>query len=206
MLHRKKQSASIPDTASHPVILVAGPTASGKSAAALAIAEAVGGAVVNADSMQVYRDLALLSARPTPAEMGDVPHYLYGILDASERCSAGRWLELATRAIDRIHGDGSVPVVAGGTGLYLMALTGGIAPVPDIPDRVRAIANTSGGMLLMSLLRAMTSERRVDSIAAMSSSENSSSLVYQKRSPSRSRVNCSARVVAISSPTAAPST
>lgn len=126
--------------ASHPVIVVAGPTASGKSAAALAIARAFGGTVVNADSMQVYRDMAILSARPTAAEMGSVPHRLYGVLDAAERCSAGRWLGLAERAIDGIHAAGGLPVVAGGTGLYLKALANGIAPVPDIPDRVRAVA------------------------------------------------------------------
>lgn len=126
--------------ASHPVIVVAGPTASGKSAAALAIARAFGGTVVNADSMQVYRDMAILSARPTAAEMGSVPHRLYGVLDAAVRCSAGRWLGLAERAIDGIHAAGGLPVVAGGTGLYLKALANGIAPVPDIPDRVRAVA------------------------------------------------------------------
>lgn len=144
MVHRKKQSAASAsragDGSPRPVIVVAGPTASGKSAAALAVARAFGGNVVNADSMQVYRDLAILSARPTIAEMGEVPHHLYGVLDAATGCSAGRWLALATAAIDHIHRSGGLPVVAGGTGLYLKALMAGIAPVPPIPDDVRARA------------------------------------------------------------------
>lgn len=144
MVHRKKQCAAIAkaavDAGLRPVIIVAGPTASGKSAAALAIARAFAGAIVNADSMQVYRDLNILSARPGLAEMRAVPHFLYGVLDAAARCSAGRWRTLATAAIDRIHSGGGLPIVVGGTGLYLKALMAGIAPVPPISDAVRARA------------------------------------------------------------------
>jgi len=103
---------------------------------ALAIAEQFSGVVVNADSMQVYRELAILTARPGPTALGAVPHRLYGILPAAERCSAGRWRELALGAIaaepDRLA------VVTGGTGLYLRALSAGIVPVPDVPDAVLA--------------------------------------------------------------------
>jgi tRNA dimethylallyltransferase len=146
MVHRKKQSAAIAKpvagTVLRPVLVVAGPTASGKSAAALAIAGAFSGAVVNADSMQVYRDLRILSARPTAGETRTVPHFLFGVLDARERCSVGRWLALATAAVEHIHEAGMLPVVAGGTGLYLKALMDGIAPVPPIAEAVRAGART----------------------------------------------------------------
>jgi tRNA dimethylallyltransferase len=122
--------------ARRPIVVVTGPTASGKSALALAIAEQFAGVIVNADSMQVYRELAILSARPGPAALGAVPHRLYGILPAAERCSAGRWRELALGAIaaepDRLA------VVTGGTGLYLRALSIGLAPIPDVPETVFA--------------------------------------------------------------------
>jgi tRNA dimethylallyltransferase len=120
-----------------PVIVVAGPTGSGKSVLALSIAERHGGAVVNADSMQVYRELSVLTARPGPAELARAPHRLYGVVPASERCSAGRWCEMALDAVAEARGNGRLPVVVGGTGLYLEALTRGLAPIPPIPDPVR---------------------------------------------------------------------
>src|SRR6476619_3222682 len=119
-------------------ILIAGPTASGKSGLALALAEQIGGTVVNADSMQVYRDLRIITARPTPDEEARVPHKLYGHVDAAENYSVGRWLRDARAAIAETRERGRVPIIVGGTGLYLMALTRGIAAVPPIPADIRS--------------------------------------------------------------------
>ena len=124
--------------AAAPVIVVAGPTASGKSAAALAIAEEFGGVVINADSMQVYRELPVLTAQPVAADLARAPHRLYGVLSADDRCTVGRWRALAAAEIAAAHTDGRLPVVVGGTGLYLKALTQGLAPIPDVPPQVRA--------------------------------------------------------------------
>lgn len=119
-------------------MVVAGPTASGKSALAVGLARALGGEVVNADSMQVYRDLSILTARPTAAEMAGVPHHLYGVLAAHETCAAGLWLAWMHALLPEIRGRGRVAVVVGGTGLYLRALIDGLAPVPEVPPKVRA--------------------------------------------------------------------
>ncbi len=121
-----------------PVLIVAGPTASGKSALALAVAEAFDGVVVNADSMQVYRELRILTARPSPADEARAPHRLYGILSAAERCSAGRWRALALGEIAAAHASGRLPILCGGTGFYLKAFTVGLSPMPDIPHEIRA--------------------------------------------------------------------
>ena len=118
-------------------ILIAGPTASGKSAAALALATRLGGTVINADSMQVYRELAVLTARPEPAEMAAVPHRLYGTVPAAEAYSVGRWLEDAAASIAEAKREGRVPILVGGTGLYFKALLEGLSPVPDIPSGTR---------------------------------------------------------------------
>ena len=120
-----------------PVVIVAGPTASGKSALALALGEALGGTIINADSMQVYRDLAVLTARPGPAELARAPHRLYGVIDAAEACSAGRWRDLALAEIATARAAGDVPILTGGSGLYLRALLEGLAPVPPVPAAVR---------------------------------------------------------------------
>jgi tRNA dimethylallyltransferase len=122
------------------VIVVAGPTASGKSALALALAERLGGAIVNADSMQVYRDLSVVTARPSEAELARAPHRLYGVLDGAELCSAARWAALAHAEIAAAAAAGHRPILCGGTGLYLRALLNGIAPVPPIPGEIRAAA------------------------------------------------------------------
>jgi tRNA dimethylallyltransferase len=119
-------------------VLIAGPTASGKSALALALAERVGGAVINADSMQVYRDLRILTARPTPAEEGRAPHFLYGQVDAKENYSVGRWLGDAARALADAEAARRLPIFVGGTGLYFTALTKGLSAIPPVPDAVRA--------------------------------------------------------------------
>jgi tRNA dimethylallyltransferase len=119
-------------------ILIAGPTASGKSAVALALAERLGGTVINADSMQLYRELRVLTARPSEADEAVAPHRLYGTISANEAFSVGRWLEAAQAAIAEARGAGSVPILVGGTGLYFKALIEGLAPIPDIPAEVRA--------------------------------------------------------------------
>ena len=119
-------------------ILIAGATASGKSAVALRLAEALDGVVINADSMQLYSDLRLLTARPGPADEARVPHRLYGIWPASERGSVGRWLGLAKAEAEAAVDQGRTPIFVGGTGLYFQALCAGLAPVPEIADDHRA--------------------------------------------------------------------
>jgi len=100
-----------------PVIIVAGPTASGKSALALALAAGLDGTVINADSMQVYRELRVLTARPVPADEARVPHRLYGVISAAEACTAARWRDLALAAIVEARSAGRLPILCGGTGL-----------------------------------------------------------------------------------------
>ena len=120
------------------LLVIGGPTASGKSALAADAARRFGGVVVNADSMQLYRDLPILTSRPEGALLARAPHRLYGVLDGAERCSAGRWRALATAEIARAQTGGALPILVGGTGLYLRALLEGLAPVPRIPEPVRA--------------------------------------------------------------------
>ena len=127
-----------PDAGRPKAILIAGPTASGKSAAALDLAQRFGGVVINADSMQVYRELAVLTARPSQAEMQRAPHCLYGTVPASERYSVGRFLEDVAHALRDAKVEGRLPVFIGGTGLYFKALTEGLAQVPDVPPEIRA--------------------------------------------------------------------
>ena len=119
-------------------ILIAGPTASGKSALALQLAETLGGTIVNANSMQVYRDLHIISARPTPEEEARVPHRLYGHVDAAENYSVGRWCRDVGEVLRELAEAGQLPIEVGGTGLYFKALTTGLAPVPPIPADIRA--------------------------------------------------------------------
>ncbi|MDC7784647.1 tRNA (adenosine(37)-N6)-dimethylallyltransferase MiaA [Rhodoplanes sp. TEM] len=118
-------------------ILIAGPTASGKSALALALAEALDGVVINADSMQVYRDLRIITARPTPDEEARMPHRLYGHVDAAVNYSVGHWLADARTALAAARGQGRLPIVCGGTGLYFKALTQGLSRVPPVPGEIR---------------------------------------------------------------------
>jgi tRNA dimethylallyltransferase len=119
-------------------VLIAGPTASGKSALALTLAQYLRGVVINCDSMQVYRDLRIITARPSPADEAAVPHRLFGYVDAAENWSAGRWLNDARTAIAQAKAAGRVPILAGGTGLYFKALTSGLAAMPAVPGEVRA--------------------------------------------------------------------
>lgn len=121
-------------------VLIAGPTASGKSALALKLARDYGGAVINADAMQVYRELRILSARPDAAEESEAPHFLYGFVSAFEPFSVGRWLEAAGRVLDDVRAKGLIPIVAGGTGLYFAALLNGLSPIPEIHASIRVEA------------------------------------------------------------------
>ena len=120
-----------------PVALIAGPTASGKSALALALAEREHGIVINADSAQIYRDLPILSAAPSEADKARAEHRLYGVRDGALACSAADWAALAKSVILRAHDLGKLPILVGGTGLYLRTLLDGIAPVPPIDPEVR---------------------------------------------------------------------
>lgn len=128
------------DPTKAPLIVFAGPTASGKSALGIAVAERVGGTIINADSMQVYRDLRVLTARPTDAEMAQVPHRLYGVLDGATHGTAAVWVGLARQAIAETIAEGRVPILLGGTGMYLRSLFEGLAEIPVIPEDIRAAA------------------------------------------------------------------
>jgi tRNA dimethylallyltransferase len=121
-----------------PVALIAGPTASGKSAIALALAEQADGVIINADASQVYADLSVLSARPSETEMARAPHRLFGHIDGATPCSAAEWAAQARLEVDAAHAAGRLPVLVGGTGLYIRTLLEGIAPVPDIAPSIRA--------------------------------------------------------------------
>ena len=123
-----------------PVIVVTGPTASGKSAFALEIARQFNGVVINADSMQVYKGLRILTARPTPEEEAQAPHKLYGWLEPDDVCSAGRWVQAALAEIKKCHVSGLTPIICGGTGFYIEALIKGLPPAPSIPPDIRAQA------------------------------------------------------------------
>jgi tRNA dimethylallyltransferase len=118
--------------------LIGGPTGSGKSALALKLAGEHGGEIVNADSMQVYRDLRVLTARPTAEEEAQAPHHLFGVVDAAEAWSVGRWLTAAREVLAEIAARGRPAIVVGGTGLYFRALTQGLADIPPIPPEARA--------------------------------------------------------------------
>lgn len=124
-------------TAEH-AIVIAGPTASGKSAIALDMAERHGGMIVNADSMQVYKELNILTARPGPAETGRVPHRLYGVRSGAEPYSVAQWLDDVAGVLGEARQHNLVPIFVGGTGLYFKALFEGLSPVPEIPPEIRA--------------------------------------------------------------------
>ncbi len=145
-----------------PVALIAGPTASGKSALALALAERTGGAIINADSAQLYRDLPILSAAPSSADRARADHRLYGVRDGAIPCSAAEWASLAKAEIAALHAARRLPILVGGTGLYLRTLIDGIAPVPPIASDVReAVRGASVGENLARLVT-------VDPVAAAS--------------------------------------
>ncbi|MDR1828536.1 MAG: tRNA (adenosine(37)-N6)-dimethylallyltransferase MiaA [Methylobacteriaceae bacterium] len=118
-------------------LLIAGPTASGKSAFAVRLAERIGGVVINTDSMQVYRDLFILSARPTPEETLGIPHLLFGHVDGAENYNAGRYLKDVEDILASAEVKGKIPIFTGGTGFYFKVLLEGLSPVPDVPEPVR---------------------------------------------------------------------
>lgn len=123
-----------------PVTLIAGPTASGKSALALKLAREIGGEIVNADSMQIYSGLPVLTAGPSPEEMAQAPHHLFGVVDAADGWSVAKWLEAAMAALRDIDHRGKPAIVVGGTGLYFRALTHGLAEVPPVSETQREIS------------------------------------------------------------------
>ena len=122
----------------HAAILIAGPTASGKSALAVRLARRLSGCVINCDSMQVYADLRVITARPTPKEESSAPHRLYGMVDAARNWSVGLWLGAAADAITQARAAGLIPILVGGTGLYFKALTQGLSAMPQVPAEIRA--------------------------------------------------------------------
>lgn len=135
-----------------PIILIVGPTASGKSSLALRLAEKMRGDVINADSMQVYRELRILTARPSEEDESRAPHYLYGCRSIEEPFSVAEWCALAAAQIERSREAGRTPIVVGGTGLYFKALIEGLAEIPDVPDdirrEVRAAMDEKGSAIL----------------------------------------------------------
>ncbi len=145
-------------------ILIAGPTAAGKSALAIHLAKRHDGVVINADSMQVYRELRVLTARPSHAEMEGVPHRLFGHVHGAEAYSVGRWLGDATAAIEAAWSEGRMPIVVGGTGLYFKALLEGLSPVPAVPDEVRSYWRKEAGKGAMTLYEVL--QRRDPETAA----------------------------------------
>src|SRR6202521_5526564 len=135
---RSINSQPAPPVSNPVAILIAGPTASGKSALALELAQKTGGVVINADSMQVYRDLRVITARPTPEEEAKVSHRLYGHVDAAVNFSAGHWVADAAAVLAEVRAQNRLPIFVGGSGLYFKALTRGLSAVPPIPPGIRA--------------------------------------------------------------------
>ncbi|MBI4030555.1 MAG: tRNA (adenosine(37)-N6)-dimethylallyltransferase MiaA, partial [Proteobacteria bacterium] len=125
-------------TRKNAVIIIAGPTASGKSARAMETAQKHDGIIINADSMQIYDALPLLTAQPGADDMNRAPHALYAALHPKESCSAQSWRGMALREIKTAHRDGKTPVITGGTGFYIKALMRGLSPIPDVPAEIRA--------------------------------------------------------------------
>ena len=154
-----------------PPIVIGGPTASGKSALAVALAERLDGAVVNADSMQLYRALSILTARPGPDALARAPHRLFGIAEPEDIWSAGRWRRRAVEEIDTARSEGKLPIVVGGTGLYLQALTEGIADVPAADPAIRERLRTLLAERGSEAMHRMLSERDPEGAAAIRPSD-----------------------------------
>lgn len=122
---------------SQPVLIIGGPSASGKSALAMDLAESLKGVIINADSLQIYKGLPILTAQPTLEDQRKIPHRLYSSLSPFEQCTAAIWRDLVRQEIDLVHATKALPIVVGGTGLYLKALTDGLSFIPPIPDFIR---------------------------------------------------------------------
>jgi tRNA dimethylallyltransferase len=155
-----------------PALVVAGPTCSGKSALALALAERLGGTIVNADSMQVYRELRVLTARPAPEEEARVPHALYGVRSAAEAGSVAWWRSAALDAMAAARMAGRVPILCGGTGLYLASLAGGLAATPDPGEAARTEARALLREIGPAALHARLAERDPDTAARLRPSDS----------------------------------
>ena len=125
----------------HKIHIIGGPTASGKSATALKLAEQYDGVIINCDSMQIYDGLSILTAQPPPEDLAQAPHLLYGTLHPNQACSAGNWREMVEPVIEETLAQGKTPIICGGSGLYIRALTDGLSPIPDIPDDIRGAAS-----------------------------------------------------------------
>ena len=140
-----------------PLVCLAGPTGAGKTAASFAICQTFAGVVINIDSRQVYRDFPLVTAQPTPEEQRLIPHYLYGFLPTDQALSAGEYVRLCSPVIASAHREGKLPVLVGGTGLYIQALLRGVAAIPAVPEAVRAAWQEryakEGGLALFTLLQ-----------------------------------------------------
>ena len=119
------------------IILISGPTASGKSKLALKIAKKINGEIINADSMQIYKELKVLTARPSKIDLKKIEHHLYGFRTVKKDFSSGEWLKLAKKNIKKIKDKNKIPVLVGGTGLYFKALTDGLVKIPNIPIPIR---------------------------------------------------------------------
>ena len=119
------------------IILISGPTASGKSKFAVKLAKKIKGEIINADSMQVYKELRILTARPAKSDYNKIKHHLYGFESVKKNFSTGKWLKLANKKIDIIKKRKKIPILVGGTGLYFKALTDGLVKIPDIPNDLR---------------------------------------------------------------------
>lgn len=152
-------------------LVIAGPTASGKSALALDLATAFGGTIINADSMQVYAGLEILTSQPDDDARAQCPHRLYGVLDAADPCSAARWRDLARTEIAHTAEAGRLPILVGGTGLYLKTLSRGIVPVPPIPEEARAEARRRHAALGGEAFRADLATLDADSAARLNAGD-----------------------------------
>lgn len=119
------------------VLVIAGPTGSGKSGLALELAKQYNGVVINADSMQIYQETPILSAAPTDADKQQVPHLLYEIFPASKRGAVSEWVQLAVEAVRNTWKEGKLPILVGGTGFYLESLIAGVSPIPETPPKVK---------------------------------------------------------------------
>lgn len=119
------------------IIIIGGPTASGKSYLALCIAKESDAVIINADAMQIYSRIPILSAQPSVSDKGEVPHVLYEVLTPDEHCSVGKWMVLAREAIDRAHQEGKIPIIVGGTGLYIRGIVEGMPAIPDVEEAIR---------------------------------------------------------------------
>ena len=144
------------------VIMIAGPTASGKTALAIDIAHIVDGVIINGDSMQIYDDLSILTACPSEEEQNEAPHHLYNHLDGAEACSVGKWMGLVREEVEKARQKGKVPILCGGTALYLNAAQHGISAIPDIPEtlhlQVMAEHRSLGGEAMLAHLKIIDPE------------------------------------------------